>query len=176
MSTQSQNEFINILGHETRKILKEQIHSSNVYTVMANTTSDVGHLDQMSLIIRHVDEQFQINEQLLKISEINDKTGDSFAAKVISMMKDLQLSTAGERFQYFQCYNTTASMSGAYNGAQAKLSERLGRKLPILCVLVTNLSVEYSCKASLMIEEFFTTLQDLYNFLTKSTSRFGKLK
>ena len=27
-----------------------------------------------------------------------------------------------------------------------------------------------------MIEEFFTTLQELYNFLTKSTSRFGKLK
>jgi hypothetical protein len=27
-----------------------------------------------------------------------------------------------------------------------------------------------------MIEEFFTTLQDLYNFLTRSASRFGKLK
>ncbi|CAB4017344.1 zinc finger MYM-type 1-like [Paramuricea clavata] len=27
-----------------------------------------------------------------------------------------------------------------------------------------------------MIEEFFTTLQELYNFLTKSTGRFGKLK
>jgi hypothetical protein len=27
-----------------------------------------------------------------------------------------------------------------------------------------------------MIEEFFTTLQDLYNFLTRSTSRFSKLK
>lgn len=27
-----------------------------------------------------------------------------------------------------------------------------------------------------MIEEFFITFQELYNFLTKSTSRFGKLK
>jgi hypothetical protein len=52
---------------------------------------------------------------------------------MVFLMKDLQLSTAGERFQ---CYNTTASMSGAYSGAQAKLSERLGRKFPILRVLV----------------------------------------
>ena len=27
-----------------------------------------------------------------------------------------------------------------------------------------------------MVEDFFAALQDLYNFLTKSTSRFGKLK
>ena len=69
-------------------------------------------------------------------------------------------------------------MSGAYNGAQAKLSERLGRTIPYITCLghKTNLCVEHSCKALLMIEEFFTTLQDLYNFLTRSTSRFGKLK
>ena len=95
MSPQSQNEFINILAHETRKILVEQICSSDVYAVMADTTPDVSHLDQISLIIRHVDEKFQIYERLLKISEINDKTGADFAAKVISMLKDLQISTAG---------------------------------------------------------------------------------
>ena len=44
---------------------------------------------------------------LLKISEINNKTGDGFAAKVINMLKDLQLSTAGVRFQY---YNMTATI------------------------------------------------------------------
>ena len=69
-------------------------------------------------------------------------------------------------------------MSRAYNGAQAKLSERLGRSIPYITCLghKANLCVEHSCKDSLMIEEFFTTLQDLYNFLTKSTTRFGRLK
>ena len=175
LSPHSQNEFINILGHETRKILIEQIHSSGVYAIMADATPDVSHVDPISLIIRYVDEQFQIQERLLKISEINDKTGDGFAEKVSSMLKDLQLPLVGVRFQY---YDTTASMSGAYNGAQAKLSERLGWPIPYITCLghETNLCVEHSCKASLMIEEFFITFQELYNFLTKSTSRFGKLK
>ena len=36
----------------------------------------------------------------------------------------------------------------------------------------TNLCVEHSLKELRMIEVFFTTLKNLYNFLTKSTSRF----
>ena len=111
----------------------------------------------------------------MKISQIKGKTGDEFAQKVISMLKDLQIPLSQV---LFQCYDTTASMSGAYNGAQAKLSEHLKRKIPYITCLghKANLCVEHSCKASLMIEQFFVTLQDLYNFLTKSTSRFDDLK
>ena len=69
-------------------------------------------------------------------------------------------------------------MSGAYNGAQAKFSEHLKWKIPYITCLghKTNLSVEHSCKASLMIEQFFVTHQELYNFLTKSICRFDTLK
>ena len=73
LSTKSQNEFISILGSETRKILTEQVRSSGVYAVMADTTPDIGHVDQISLILRYVNEQYQIEERLLMISEINDK-------------------------------------------------------------------------------------------------------
>ena len=90
-SPQSQNEFINILACEARKILIDHIHSSGVYIVMADTTHDLSHADQISLIIRHVDEKFQVQQRLLKISEINVKTGDGFAEKVIRMLNDLGL-------------------------------------------------------------------------------------
>ena len=165
LSPHSQNEFINILGHETRKILIEQIHSSGVYAIMADATPDVSHVDQISLIIRYVDEQFQIQERLLKISEINDKTGDGFAEKVSSMLKDLQLPLVAVRSQ---CYDTTASMYGAFNGAQAKLSERLGRTIPYITCLghKTNLCVEHSCKALLMMEEFFTIYIHCKSYIT----------
>lgn len=126
LSAKSQNEFIGILAHETRKISTDQIRSSGVYAVMGDTAPDVGHVDQISLIIRYVDEQFQIQERLLKISKIDDKTGDSFAQKV-KMLDDLQLPRGNVRFQ---CDDTTASMSGAYNGALAKFSERLGWTIP----------------------------------------------
>lgn len=51
------------------------------------------------------------------------------------------------------------------------------KKIPYITCLgrKTNLRVEHSCKASLMVDEFFSILQ-IYNFLTKSTGRFGKLR
>ena len=38
------------------------------------------------------------------------------------MLKDVQIPVS---MVCFQCYDTTASMSGTYNGAQAKFSEHL---------------------------------------------------
>jgi hypothetical protein len=122
LSGKSQNELISLLAVEVRNILTEQIRSSAAYAVLADTTPDVAHADQISLIICYVDAEFRIQEWLLKISEISSKTGDGFSQKVLAMVTELRIPHAGIRFQ---CYDTTASMSGVYNGAQAKLSELL---------------------------------------------------
>ena len=155
LSPKSQNEFVSLIGGEIRQHIVNEIERSGVYAIMADTTPDVSHLDQISLIIRYVDTEFEIHERLVKISEIKEK----------SMAR-------------FQCYNTTASMSRAYNGAHARFSEHWNRNIPYITCMghKTNLCVEHSCKASLLIKQFFTTLQDFYNFLTQSTTRFGNLK
>ena len=174
-SPQSQNEFISLLGIEVSQRMVDEIKSSGAFAVMADTTPDVSHLDQISLVIRYVDTEFEIHERLVKISEIKGKSGDVFALKVIQMLKDLQIPISMVRFQ---CYDTTASMSGVYNGAQAKFSEHLERHIPYITCMghKANLCVEHCCQASLLIDQFFTTLQGLYNFLTRSTTCFGKLK
>ena len=109
------------------------------------------------------------------MDEIRGKTGAEFAAKVISMVEELNLPTEGIRFQ---CYDTTSSMSGIYNGAQVNLSNLLGRVIPYIKCMghKANLCVEHASDASVMIKKFFVTLQELYNFLTLSTSRFAKFK
>ena len=142
---------------------------------MEDTTPDISHADQISLVVRYVNDNLESKERLMKISQIKGNTGDEFAQKVISMLKDLQIPLSQV---LFQCYDTAASMSGAYNVAQEKVSEHLKRKIPYITCLghKANLCVEHSCKASLLIEQFFATLQDLYNFRTKCTSRFDDLK
>ena len=171
LSNNSQNEYINLTGDKVRKLIAEEIVSAKLFAVVADTTPDKSHRDQISLVIRYVNKRIDIKERLVKISEIKGKTGTEFAEKVLSMLEELHVQSGGIRFQ---CYDTTSSMSGKYNGAQAKLSEFLGRSIPyIMCMgHKTNLCVEHSLKELRMIEVFFTTLQNLYNFLTKSTSRF----
>ena len=174
-SPQSKNEFVDLLGIEVRQRMVEEIKSSGAFAAMADTTPDVSHLDQISLVIRYVNTEFEIQERLVKISEIKGKSGDAFTLKVIPMLKDLQIPVSMVRFQ---CYDTTTSMSGAYNGAQAKFSEHLERHVPYITCMghKANLCVEHCCQASLLINQFFTNLRELYNFLTRSTTRCGKVK
>ena len=171
LSNNSQNEYINLTGDKVRKLIVEEIVSAKPFAVVADTTPDKSHRGQISLVIRYVNKRIDIKERLVKISEIKGKTGTEFAEKVLSMLEELHISSGGIRFQ---CYDTTSSMSGKYNGAQAKLSEFLGRSIPYIISMghKTNLRVEHSSQESRMIEVFFITLQNLYNFLTKITSRF----
>ena len=172
-SWQSQNEFISLIGDAVRTNVCQSVNRSEIYSIMADTTPDLSHKDQLSLVIRFVDDMFEVFERLIKISEIQDKTGDGFADKVLGLIGNLGLSNEGLRFQ---CYDTTSSMSGQYKGAQAKISEKVDRPIPYVPCLghKSNLCVEHSCEASILIDNFFATLQELYNYLTKSTTRFGK--
>ena len=72
---------------------------------------------------------------------------------MLSVLKELGLSDDGIKFQ---CYDTTSSMSGIYNGAQAKLSSKVKRKVPYVSCLghKTNLCVEHSCDESVMVTSF----------------------
>ena len=59
-SPQSQNEFVGLLGIEVRQRMVEEIKSSGAFATMADTTPDVSHLDQIFLLIRYVNTEFEI--------------------------------------------------------------------------------------------------------------------
>ena len=90
-----------------------------------------------------------------------------FEEKVLSMLEELRISSDGFRFQ---CYDTTSSISGQYNGAQVKLSKFLGRSIPyIICMgHKANLCIEHSSKESRMIEFFFQHSSKLVQFLNQN--------
>ncbi len=154
LSKTSQNDFIDLLASTARDDICEKIKNVSSFSVMANTTPDVSHKDQMSLIIRYVTEDFEVLERLLNITTLSEETGDGSARMVIKCINELNLPTSGVRFQ---CYDTTASMSGIYKGAQAKLSEHLQRKIPYIPCLEhkSNLCVEHACSESRLADDFF---------------------
>lgn len=62
---------------------------------------------------------------------------------------------------------------GQYNGSQANLNEIAS------CVIPWNPQskpLQHVSEESIVVQKLFTALQDLYNFLSKSTGRFAKLK
>ena len=78
MSPQSQNELIKLLGEEIRAIVSDKVNQSGCCSVMADTTLDVSHSDELSVAVRFVDSEIlEPEERLVRVSELtNDKTGE----------------------------------------------------------------------------------------------------
>ena len=176
MSPQSQNEFIKLLGEEIRAIISDKVNQSGFCSVMADTTPDVSHSDELSVAVRFVDsETLEPEERLVRVNETNDKTGEGQAKDIV---KSLEISNIPLSTIQFQTYDSTASMSGVHNGAQQKLNEILMRKIPYTkCVPHgLNLVIEHGCEATTLISKVYDILEQLFVFFTKSTKRNKELK
>ena len=143
---------------------------------MTDTTPDISNQDELSVAVRFINTKTCIpEERLVKVAETKDKTGAGQATDILDWLKSsgIPLSTV-----QLQTYDSTASMSGCNKGAQQKVSEALGRRIPYTKCLPhgTNLVIEHACEASPLISKIFDCVQQLYTFFSKSTKRHSQLK
>ncbi|KAL4083444.1 hypothetical protein QTP88_028760 [Uroleucon formosanum] len=75
LGPRSQNEFIELLANETRKIIVNEVKKAIIYSVSADTTPDITHEDRLAVCTRYVNNQGKAVERLLEISKGTDKTG-----------------------------------------------------------------------------------------------------
>ena len=172
LSPYSQNEFISLLGDEVRSQISSCVKGAGFCSVMADTTPDVIHSDELSVAVRYVDVEYCLpKDRLVRMIE----TGAGQAEDIVKCLKlsDIPLSTV-----MFQTYDSTASMSGRFNGAQQQLSEMLERKIPYTkCTRHgVNLVVEHGCSASPLIGKVFAVLDKIFVFFTGSPKRNQHLK
>ena len=173
-SPQSQNEFLTLLGQEVKGKIVKGIKDAEVFSIMSDTTPDVSHKDQMSVICRYVNHDGTVHERLLDLKEVRDKTGRGQATATIQSVDQSGLDNGNIAFQ---SYDFTNSMSGQYNGAQAIVSRLLGRDIPYIPCQGhrSNTINEHACKASPIVSELFDTLQATYAFFAGSTKRYASL-
>jgi hypothetical protein len=98
-----------------------------MFAIIADTTPDVSHVDQLSVVARYVDQEGHVRERLVDMREIEDKTGEGHAQGILAALNENSISTANI---VFQSYDYTSSMSGIFKGCQAKMKEHLGREVP----------------------------------------------
>jgi len=112
------------------------------------------------------------NERLLKMDVVlTKKTGVELAEKSFSVLNSLGLPVDKIIFQSYDF------ASNKYNGTQQKLSEMCQKNIPYVPCQAhrINIFIESSCNASILIKEFFGTLESLYVFFSGSTSRHKRL-
>jgi hypothetical protein len=60
----------------------EEVKKYDFFSVMANTTPDVSHQDQLSICLRYIDLFGDISERLVAVCEAFDKSGLGIAENI----------------------------------------------------------------------------------------------
>jgi len=150
----TQNEFIHLLAKETKHNIIEEVKEAGMYSIIADTTPDVSHKDQLSVCLRYVSSKAEVCERLIAIDEIVDKTGKGIASKISYVLSQNSLDLNNIAFQ---SYHFASSMSDKNLGTQAMLSRIVGHNIPFITCQAhrTNTFIEHSCSVSTTICHFF---------------------
>lgn len=65
LGPRSQNEMIEILCNEVKKIIIKEVQDANLYSVMADTTPDISHKDRLEVCVRYINNEGKATERLL---------------------------------------------------------------------------------------------------------------
>ncbi|XP_050066479.1 zinc finger MYM-type protein 1-like [Aphis gossypii] len=169
-----QNELINICGSIiTDKLIKE-IKDSVFYSILCEETSDLTHIEQMSLSVRYVDTTTcTIKENYICFVPVFECTGENLANIIIQKLKELGSSL---EFLRGQGYDGGANMSGKYKGVQARILNLQPKASYTHCASHRlNLTLLKACNV-LPIKKSFSIVKEVCNFVRDSPKRVDLFK
>ena len=132
-------------------------------------TTDSAHEDQLSVIIRYVNEKCDIIERLLCIKRVKESSAIGLVRTLKSIFKKCSINLADA---VGQSYDGASVMRGQYNGVKARIQKESPQCLFIwIFDRMLNLVIVETCGSSLSAKMLFGTLEKLYTFFSKSRKR-----
>lgn len=129
-SPKAQNDMLTIFSHTIVRSIARDIRSHGPFAVIVDGTQDASRKEQMSVCIRHVDDDFNPYEEFVGMYEPPDTKGNTTAVCVKDVLIRLDLSMTNLRGQ---TYDGASNMSGEYNGCQAIIAQSQPLALYVHC-------------------------------------------
>ena len=172
-----QNEFIAMLAKSVRGKLVEDVKESKYYGVMCDSTPDVSHQDQHSLVVRYVmvkEGQFSVKETFLGFMKLEGKNAEAIEQGIRSGLESFGLDFNNCRAI---CFDNASVMAGKHTGVQRRLCEKNSKIVFMNCNNHSlNLAGVDAVKADVGSVTFFNVLNEVFNFFSRSTGRWDALK
>lgn len=179
LSPAVQNEFINLVASTVRQSLLTHIRKAKYYGIMFDTTPDQAHREQMAEVVRYVDIDFEdktvsVRESFLGFIPISQKDAESLAEVILTQLEKDNMDLQDCRSQ---CYDNAAVMAGHRSGVHQRITEKNKLALFVNCDNHSlNLVGVHAAKEDTTVVTFFGVIEALYNFFSRSTQRWEKLK
>lgn len=167
LSNRTQNTLVSVISHQLSNMLKKKIEESLSWSLIADTTPDVSHHEQLSICVRIVNANGTVSEHLLFCKRAMGTTAQDLADLIFSALDSQNISLSK---LVAQAYDGASVMSGLYNGLQVLLSARCGRDIPYVhcCGHVLNLVLSDLATVAIDVVTLFGNLETLYLLFTKS--------
>ena len=123
------DEFITILAQNIHDKIVAELQAAKYYSVSVDSTPDITHIDQLTVIVRYVLPAGPV-ERFIKFIPIASHTGESLANALLSLLDEIEIDIAHCRGQ---SYDNASNMSGIYNGMQAIISAKNSLAVYVPC-------------------------------------------
>lgn len=178
LSWKVQNELINILAENLRKIICDEITKCSFFSIILDSTQDITKIDQVSVIIRYVIIEHEAHKVIVKESflgffALDKHEAIDYADLIQEVLSKYSIKISNCRGQG---YDGASVMSGQYSGVQKRISDIVSTASYVHCCAHNlNLVISDAAKTSLSVTKFFQTIQNVFNFFSTSSPRWTSL-
>ena len=179
LSSDSQNEFINLCGRRVLKRILQEQEDAIHYAVICDATPDISHTEQNVVLLRYVKydkekDEWEITERFLEFRDFHKKTGSEIAEMIHAVLRDHGIDIGDCRGQG---YDNGANMSGNIKGVQAQILKKNKLATYSPCASHTlNLVGVHAAQSSPEVSTFFGCINRLYTFVSGSPERWAIYK
>ncbi|CAG9787080.1 unnamed protein product [Diatraea saccharalis] len=160
---------IKIMVDKVTETIIEQLQKAKYFSFSVDSTPDITHEDQLSLIVRFVQDNAEPVERFLCFLPNTGHKAEDMLQAILKTFDKLNIDIANCRGQ---SYDNASNMSGQYNGLQAKIKEKCQYATYIPCAAHSlNLIGSSAAECYPEATKFFGVLKNLYVFFTGSTER-----
>lgn len=168
-SHEYQNDIITVFGQKIKETIISEVKQAGYFSLLVDETKDCSKKEQMALILRYVHNGC-IRERAVGAYHMKDLSAEALSKFIIELLTSYGLDF---NFCVGQCYDGASVMSGWANGVQAKIKEIAPNACYIHCYAHRlNLVLIDTISNIPELKEFFSIVQNLYNFICNSNPRY----
>ncbi|XP_014210058.1 zinc finger MYM-type protein 1-like [Copidosoma floridanum] len=123
-------EFIQLMAKQMTNVIVEEIQAAKHFSIIVDSTPDLSHVDQLTIIIRYVQDDGSPIERFLEFIPNVGHTAKKISGAVIESLEKFGIDIENCRGQ---SYDNASNMSGIYNGLQAQIKRLSPQAEYILC-------------------------------------------